>query len=111
MLCRRASVSSLGEPPHKHAILGVPQNAGPLLKVCASKQVFGNDKGAIARMVLEALSCLNLDDGVLSKIRAQLNPPPPAPKPSKRLADLEVKIEKAQHDLARLQNVVVKKQA
>ena len=35
----------------------------------------------------------------------------PAPKPSKRLADLEVKIDKAQQDLARLQNVVVKKQA
>ena len=62
-------------------------------------------------MVLEALSCLDLDDGVLNKIRAQLNPPLPTPKPSKRLADLEVKIDKAQHDLARLQNVVVKKQA
>ena len=33
----------------------------------------------------------------------------PAPKPSKRLA--EVKIDKAQQDFARLQNVVVKKQA
>ena len=61
--------------------------------------------------VLEALSCLDLDDGVLNKIRAQLNPPHPAPKHPKRLADLEVKIDKAQHDFARLQNVVVKKQA
>ena len=72
---------------------------------------FGNDKGAVARMVLEALSCLNLDGEVLNKIRAQLDPPPPAPKPSRILADLEVKIDKAQNDLARLQNVVVKKQA
>ena len=54
----------------------------------ARKQTgFGNDKGAIARMVLEALFCLDLDDGVLNKIRAQLNPPPPA--------DLEVKIDKS----------------
>ena len=75
------------------------------------KQTGGNDKGAVARMVLEALSSLNLDGEILNKIRAQLDPPPPAPKPSRILADLEVKIDKAQNYLARLQNVVVTKQA
>ena len=73
------SVSSLGEPPLKHAILGVPQS-GPSPQGVRKQTGFGNDKGAIARMVLEALSCLDLDDGVLNKIRAQLDPPPPAPK-------------------------------
>ena len=47
----------------------------------------------------------------MNKIRAQLVPPPPAPEPSRILADLEVKIDKAQNDLARLQKVVVTKQA
>ena len=77
----------------------------------ARKQTGGNDKAAVARMVLEALSCLDLDGEVLNKIRAQLVPPPPPPKPSRILADLEVKIDKAQNELARLQKVVVTKQA
>ena len=95
----------LGRAPAQTRNSGCPTERRPSPQGARKQAAFGNDKGA--RMVLEALSCLNLDDGVLSKIRAQLEPPPPAPKPSKKLADLEEKIDKAQHDFARLQNVVV----
>ena len=101
----------LGRAPAQTRNSGCPTERRPSPQGVRKQPAFGNDKGAVARMVLEALSCLNLDDGVLSKIRAQLEPPLPAPKPSKKLADLEEKIDKAQHDFARLQNVVVKKQA
>ena len=99
----------LGRAPAQARSSGCPTERRPSPQG-VRKQTGGNDKGAVARMVLEALSCLNLDGEVLNKIRAQLDPPP-APKPSRILADLEVKIDKAQNDLARLQKVVVTKQA
>ena len=108
-------------PPRERQFLGRAPPAQARSSVCprerrpspqgVRKPTGGNDKGAVARMVLEALSSLNLDGEILNKIRAQLDPPPPAPKPSRILADLEVKIDKAQNDLARLQKVVVTKQA
>ena len=100
----------LGRAPAQANNSGCPTERRPSPQG-ARKQTGGNDKGAVARMVLEALSCLDLDGEVLNKIRAQLVPPPPPPKPSRILADLEVKIDKAQNDLARLQKVVVTKQA
>ena len=100
----------LGRAPAQANNSGCPTERRPSPQG-VRKQTGGNDKGAVARMVLEALSCLDLDGEVLNKIRAQLVPPPPAPKPSRILADLEVKIDKAQNDLARLQKVVVTKQA
>ena len=101
----------LGRAPAQGRNAGCPTERRPSPQGARKPNGFGNDKGAIARMVLEALSCLDLDAGVLNKIRVQLDPPPPPPKLSKRLADLEVKTDKAQHDVARLQAVVVKKQA
>ena len=97
-------------PPAQARSSGCPTERRPSPQG-VRKQTGGNDKGAVARMILEALSSLNLDGEILNKIRAQLDPPPPAPKPYRILADLEVKIDKAQNDLARLQKVVVTKQA
>ena len=70
----------LGRAPAQTRNSGCPTERRPSPQGVRKQTGFGNDKGAIARMVLEALSCLDLDDGVLNKIRAQLDPPPPAPK-------------------------------
>ena len=109
--CAAARASVPWASPGQTRNSGCPTERRPSPQGVRKQAAFGNDKGAVARMVLETLSCLNLDDGVMSKIRAQLEPPLPAPKPSKKLADLGGKIDKAQHDFTRLQNVVVKKQA
>ena len=74
-----------------------PPSAGPLLKVHASTMVL--------EMTKVPLRAWCWQDSIAA------GTPLPPPKPSQRLADLEVKIDKAQHDVARLQAVVVKKQA
>ena len=53
MLCRHASVSFLGEHPLRDAVQGALRSASPLSR---KPHGLGNDKGAIARMVLEALA-------------------------------------------------------
>ena len=100
----------LGRAPVQARSTGCPTERRPSPQGARKNNAVANDKGATARIVLEALANLDLDPEVLKRIRLQLDPPPPAPEPSKRLADLEVEIDKAQHDAARLQAVVVKKQ-
>ena len=78
---------------------GCPAERKPSPRGARKNHALGNDKGATARVVLEALAILDLDPGVLNRIRSQLDPLPP-PKPYKRLEDLEVKIDKAQQDAA-----------
>ena len=61
----------LGRAPAPARNSGCPTERRPSPQGVREQTGFGNDKGASARMVLEALSCLDLDDGVLYKIRAQ----------------------------------------
>ena len=61
----------LGRAPAPARNSGCPTERRPSPQGVREQTGFGNDKGASARMVLEALSCLDLDDGVLNKIRAQ----------------------------------------
>ena len=96
-----------GRAPVQGRSAGCPTERKPSPQGARKNNAVGNDKGATARIFLEALANLDLDPDVVKRIRLQLDPPPPPPEPSKRLADLEVKIDKAQQGAARLQAVVV----
>ena len=99
-----------GRAPAQERSAGCPTERKPPPQSARKNNGIGNDKAAIARVVLETLANIDLDPEVLGKIRLQLFPPPAPVKPSKRLAELEEKIEKVTHDVARLKSVVQKKQ-
>ena len=54
----------LGRAPAQGRNGGCTTERRPSPQGARKQNVFGNDKGAIARMVLEAFSCLDLDAGV-----------------------------------------------
>ena len=75
-----------GRAPAQGRSAGCPTERKPSPQGARKPNGLGNDKGAFARRVLEALACLDLDPVVLNKTHLQLDPPPsPSPKPSKRL--------------------------
>ena len=65
-----------GRAPAQERSAGCPTERKLSPQGARKNNGLGNDKGAIARMVLEALACLDLDPGVLNRIQLQLGPPP-----------------------------------
>ena len=69
----------LGRAPAQERSAGCQTERRPSLQGARKQNGFGNDKGAIARMVLEALSCLDLDAGVFEQDSCSVGPSSPAP--------------------------------